>query len=343
MKRILWLALGLIAWTTTQAESFDCAKASTKVEHMICDSPEISKLDDKLGQDYRDVLGKANEEQKHQLIADQKHWLKFTRNDCDMETCLKHAYRSRQAALETYFEPRSPLYVHESEKAEAIKQVLATEPLYPSYDTPFCREIFDDLKQMKGIRFVDPVVQTQSYEEPALDPWKQQCQTAPPFNFSYSCYRNISPTDADDVLKVCNAGYGLPPHKIFELPFSDASDEKRYIFYSDDSYGSINGDNRKPVLGAAFAGFQQINITQCLSPRGNHWAQVGGLSSWQGVFADVNAGVRNGKYFNSIIEYNNQYYFLILHEVFGNYLLDIEQTTRDIPPTICHWLPDKHK
>jgi len=333
--------MGLTLMATAQAASFDCAKAQSKAEHLICDNQKISELDTRLAQNYQDVLSKTNEEQKQRVIADQKHWLTFTRNACENETCLKHAYWSRQAALETYFEPRAPLYKKEADKAAAIKHVLTTAPLYPRYDTPFCRQVFDDLKQMKGIRFVDPIVQTQSYEDPALDPWKKQCQSAPPFNFSYQCSRNIIPADADDVLDGCNASYGLPPFKLYELPPEGASGEKRYIFYADDAYGPMNRDFRKPSLGGGFAGFQQVNIARCLSLRGNHWERGGKKSSWNGMLADAGQGERNGKNYNSIIEYNNQYYFLVLHEVRDNYWLNIEPTAFNIHPIVCRWSPVK--
>jgi len=345
MRRALTLlyAMGsFFVCSAVMAASFDCAKASTKVEHMICDNSKLSQLDSKLGQDYWEVLSKANEEQKRQLIADQKHWLKFTRNVCDKVTCLKHAYWSRQAALENYFEQRSPLYEHESDKADDIKHVLATSTLYPAYDTPFCHEIFDDLKQMNGIHFVDPVVQAQSYEDPALDPWKKQCRTAPPFNFGYWCDRNLRPTDAGDVLKVCNAGYGLPPFKLYELPPAVGSGEKRYYFYADERYGPINRDWEKPSLGGAgLAGFQQIDIAKCLSG-GNQWEPgEKKKSSWNGTYIDAGQGGRNGKNYNSIIEYRNEYYFFILHRIHGNYWLNIEPVTRVIPLPVCSWTPIK--
>ena len=335
---LLYMSMGHAA--ASYAASFDCVKAQLKVEHLVCDNPKLSELDSKLGQDYQDVLVRANDEQKQRVIAEQKHWLQHTRNVCETETCLKHAYWSRQAALETWFEPRSPLYEHESDKAEAIKQVLATAPLYKltHSDSKFCSQVFDDLKQMKGIRLVDPVVQVQSYEDPALDPWKKQCQSAPPFNFSYFCAPNIIPADGDDVLDGCNAGYGLPPFKLYELPPAGVSGEKRHIFYNDDAYGPMNRDFRKPALGSGFAGFRQIHITKCLSARGNAWERgEKESSSWSrtSVNADAGRGGRNGKNYNSIFEYKSQYYFMVLNEQYGSYWLEIAPVERK--PFTCSW------
>jgi uncharacterized protein len=47
MKKIILIVLGWIVLScAVNAASFDCAKAGTKVEHMICDDPDISKMDD---------------------------------------------------------------------------------------------------------------------------------------------------------------------------------------------------------------------------------------------------------------------------------------------------------
>jgi uncharacterized protein len=338
-------AMLLMLPAPAQAVSFDCAKAQSKVEHLVCDNPTLSELDSKLGQDYQDVLSKANDEQKQRVIVEQKHWLKHTRDVCETETCLKHAYWSRQAALQTWFEPRSPLYEHESDKAEAIKQVLATAPLYKltHSDPKFCGQVFDDLKQMKGIRLVDPVVQVQSYEDPALDPWKKQCRTAPPFNASVFCGRNIEATGAD--VEICHVGYGLPPFKLYELPPIGASGEKRHIFYADDAYGPMNRDTRKPEPGSGPAGFWQIHISKCLSAVGNEWGppQKSEVSSWarMGVFADTGRRERIGKNYNSIFEYKSQYYFMfmVLDERHGGYWLEIAPVERK--PFSCSWSPVK--
>lgn len=350
MKQTTWVVLGwLVLSCAAHAASFDCAKAGAKVEKLVCDTLSISKLDDELGKLYQEVLSKANEEQKQLLVAEQKHWLKHTRNVCGDESCLKVAYWSRQAGLATFFEPRSPLYEHESEKAEAIKQVLAKEPLYPMYDTPFCTQIFDDLKQMNGIRFVDPVVKTLSYEDPALDPWTKQCRGKPPLHFNYGCDPNISSGIADykDAMKTpgCSKGFGLPPFKIYEVPVAGAAGKIQRIFYADDAYGGdaweyedmFKGvwELKKPMLGGGgSAGFQAIDVASCKRE--------------SRFFADAGQGGRNGKNYNSIIEYKNKYYFLVLHQPISasqlkpiNYWLDVMSVmpygTKNMK--VCRWTP----
>jgi uncharacterized protein len=56
MKRAV-LAVALFAAGHALAASFDCAKASTRVERLICADKDVSALDDRLASTYR--LAKA--------------------------------------------------------------------------------------------------------------------------------------------------------------------------------------------------------------------------------------------------------------------------------------------
>jgi uncharacterized protein len=320
------------------AASFDCSKATTTVEHLVCDTPLISKLDETLDKDYRDVLAKATEKQKLQIRTEQRHWLTTMRNACKTTTCLKHAYWSRQAALETYFAPRSPLYKDESEKATLIKKVLDTASLKRVYDAPICNEIYDGLTQMKGIQYINPVVQTQSYQDPVVDPWKKSCQSAPPFNFSFFCEPNIEPTNGDDVLKICNVSYGLPPFKLYVLPPATGSQEKRYIFYNDDSYGLMNWEHEKKSLGNGFVGFREISPSKCLGVFGNLWnAQGKAERAPINAYLETNSADPGQPNYNSLIQYRGKYYFLVLYKSYGRYWMTVKPVVES--KSICRWAP----
>lgn len=326
----LGAALGVMLNFAAQAASFDCGKAASKVEKLVCDNPVISKLDGELGKTYQDDLHKANEEQKQRLITEQKHWLKYTRNACSNETCFKHAYWSRLAELETFFEPHSPLYKKESDKAEDIKKILAAYQFEGSPSTgAFCRQILDDLRQMKDVDFVDPIVQVQSYEDPALDPWKRQYKGKEPLHFSYQCdarfyrlYKKDMPMYRNELSDVCDAGYGLPPFKLFELPPLQASGEKKYVFYSDDDYGPMNKDKEKPHMGGGSqAGFYIYKLIFSGGKlEGGPWTR---------------GGARNGPNYNSVITYRGQYYLMNLYKEYS-YWLDIESVIRK-PISVCRW------
>lgn len=96
----VWLALcamGCISVAlSTHAVSFDCAKAGTKVEHIICDNPEISKLDDKLAASYKTAL--QDQAQVETVKQAQKQWVK-ERNACVDAECVKLAYEVRLSML----------------------------------------------------------------------------------------------------------------------------------------------------------------------------------------------------------------------------------------------------
>lgn len=313
--------VGLMLSFTAQGASFDCSKATTNLEKQICNNPAISKLDEKIGKLYQEVLYKADEEQKQRLVAEQKHWLKHTRNTCKDEPCIKLAYWARQAELATFFYPKPPLYKHESEKANAIKQALATAQLNPAEyirDKRFCGKLFDDLKQMKDIRFVDPVVQAQSYEDPALDKWKRNCGGKPPLHFSYWCFRSGLQNVYDSIHSYadaldapgCSKGFGTPPFKIFELPAKKTNSQKRYFIAPSSSYGSDVWEDSdvfppgywervKPrVGGGAGIGTQQFDPKKC-----EHM----GAS-----FTGVPEGIVGN--YDNIIEYKDKYYFMGLYQ-----------------------------
>ncbi|MBK6924918.1 MAG: hypothetical protein IPH14_06555 [Thermomonas sp.] len=81
---------------------FDCAKASTEVEAMICGSPQLGALDAMLGANYRIVkaadIGAA---QQAELMATQRHWL-TQRDACHDLRCLADAYMQRIEAICDY-------------------------------------------------------------------------------------------------------------------------------------------------------------------------------------------------------------------------------------------------
>lgn len=97
MKRIAWIVIGCLALAmAAQAASFDCAKASTNVERMICGNAELSKLDDELLAAYRTAL--QDETQADFTKHTQKLWMKL-RNACSDVACVKDQYTARLTML----------------------------------------------------------------------------------------------------------------------------------------------------------------------------------------------------------------------------------------------------
>ena len=90
--------LHLVANTPAWAASFDCAKAVTQVEKMICRDAGLSKLDEDLARAYKNALVSATID-KTRVKNEQIIWLKYTRNGCSTIACLAEAYKARLAVL----------------------------------------------------------------------------------------------------------------------------------------------------------------------------------------------------------------------------------------------------
>ena len=69
--------------------SFDCAKASSTTEKLICGDETISALDEQLAASYKSALEKSSD--KDALKKTQLDWLKQQRA-CKDKTCLSQAY-----------------------------------------------------------------------------------------------------------------------------------------------------------------------------------------------------------------------------------------------------------
>lgn len=90
------------------AAGFDCAKASTRVEILICTDPELSRLDDDQSAAYRESYefsAKLDEaarkarsrsaNSRRQVRDIQREWLHFQRNSCETAACLKAEYAAK--------------------------------------------------------------------------------------------------------------------------------------------------------------------------------------------------------------------------------------------------------
>ena len=79
--------------STSTSPSFDCRKATTTVEKLICTNPELSKLDVSLAETYKEAVSKAPS-----IRDDQRSW-NVEKNKCTNTDCLKTAYEDRISQL----------------------------------------------------------------------------------------------------------------------------------------------------------------------------------------------------------------------------------------------------
>jgi uncharacterized protein len=95
IRRIVAVVAAALA-TQAGAASFDCTKASTRVERMICADISLSRLDDAMSQTYGQMrmAQSADAGASAWLKKTQREWLK-QRNACDAPACVREAYMVR--------------------------------------------------------------------------------------------------------------------------------------------------------------------------------------------------------------------------------------------------------
>jgi uncharacterized protein len=90
IKSVVLFVLVLNCSIAAHSASFDCAKASSKIEKMICADSALSKLDQDLG-----AIFKSAKSGDAEIIGEQKIWLQKKRNTCQDIDCLVNAYKGR--------------------------------------------------------------------------------------------------------------------------------------------------------------------------------------------------------------------------------------------------------
>jgi uncharacterized protein len=158
-----------------QAASFDCAKASTDVEKMICSDSAISQLDSDLGVAYKAAMDKA--ENKDLLKQEQRLWLKAKLNTCQNVGCLSDVYSQRIAqlnaiqssSLTTSSISQQPKFTLEKgNQFQLCRDFLDLMNRVPKKEKPNCEldYPFDDIAKKQGFKEIDwKEVNLQDYKE----------------------------------------------------------------------------------------------------------------------------------------------------------------------------------
>jgi len=77
------------------AASFNCARASGCTEVVICETPQLSRLDSRMARLYSDLQDSSSLRGAARLLGSQKVWLE-SRNSCGCNAnCLVSKYESR--------------------------------------------------------------------------------------------------------------------------------------------------------------------------------------------------------------------------------------------------------
>jgi uncharacterized protein len=163
IKRILCLIGLLVLALTAQGASFDCAKAGTKVEHLICDNPEISKLDDELDAQYK--LALQDHTRAGATKFSQRQWLQ-ERNRCSTAICLRDTYIGRirhlQDASRVVVQSNTTTIPDQSQIVSGNTQEEASVSNLPKgkfvlvqamYPYSVCERFKDNLNQFRNLDF----------------------------------------------------------------------------------------------------------------------------------------------------------------------------------------------
>jgi uncharacterized protein len=187
MRKTLIIALFAASGFTTiaQAASFDCAKASTQVEKLICGDEKISALDDQLATTYKTASETATD--KTTLKTQQKDWLKKKRNSCKDAECLTKAYQTRideltnPTAPPKTTEPKQKRIVTTGYQMPLCNQYLALMERVPRNPENTCglEYSFDEKAKTQGFSDIPwEEVDPKKHEDMLLKFWMYQYRTA---------------------------------------------------------------------------------------------------------------------------------------------------------------------
>ena len=99
MKAVAALSFLMVLPGTCAAASFDCSKARTPAEKMICANSELSGMDERLNTLFQKAMKQSAGRAKEVQQAEQQ-WMSQERNKCGNVACLSAAYKKRIAELE---------------------------------------------------------------------------------------------------------------------------------------------------------------------------------------------------------------------------------------------------
>lgn len=141
MKRIFYILALLTAVTAAHAASFDCGKARSKVEHIICASPQISSLDDRLAASYGTAAKALSPHGRQILKKGQLEWIRYLNLACDDAVCVQSEYKNRLKDLSTAAQRIGPYLFSRVDRYFAKKAgeqggMYEEHVAYPRIDSP---------------------------------------------------------------------------------------------------------------------------------------------------------------------------------------------------------------
>lgn len=120
-SRIFAIAL-FLGSPQVQAASFDCAKAATTDEKLICLDSNLSALDEELSRTYKVAIGEIVEDKKKTLKSEQIAWIK-ERRKCTTGQCIESLIKDRILHLQNIGANSSELALVETQQIQSDEPV----------------------------------------------------------------------------------------------------------------------------------------------------------------------------------------------------------------------------
>jgi uncharacterized protein len=220
--RFLLLPALLLPAAPVAAQGFDCARAQTPVERLICAAPEIGALDKALNAAVQARLAAAPQE-RAAFLADSRRWLTARDRDCVVPderlpasaratavACLAKAYRARLDAIAAM--PPAQTTARDAGKAlchrfvDVYRSALAAGANDPKdVNAPLNQSPFAFLAHMRdtGVTRAPTAPALSETNAQTLDRWGQR-QT-PPIRFSPQVKRDILTLGSSALLNIDHA------------------------------------------------------------------------------------------------------------------------------------------
>jgi hypothetical protein len=203
----------------------------------------------------------------------------------------------------------------EADKARPIRQIFESrkfeiEFVLREQDRPFCRAFLDDFALQSGVEFVEPDLRSDSYDDPAWQPYRARCPNLGLFD-SYACEPRIAqsiermPKEQRDAeyKSACRHYRGTANFKHYLVDLdNNPADGKEHVVYYERAEGPLNRPETKPNF--ANGGYWVIDVDRCETK--------GGALTNDPYSYFYARELRN---YNGIIRYAGKHYIFDLYEL----------------------------
>ena len=192
----------------------------------------------------------------------------------------------------------------ESRKQEIIKFMkdvnFLPRPQYIGKDNPLCPAFLEDFKKQRHITYIEPIVRTDNYDDPALQPYRQKCPRLDLRKLIAVDDRLGHPQGlTEKELELIGiVSYGIGNFELFKVDIdNDPTDGEEYIFYYEGEF--YPKTNKTSPQNRAY---RVVDFSTCEITGGTYFNRLGS-AKWTR---------------NAVIEYKGKYYLYALQSAPGD-------------------------